>query len=214
MSQGVVYLQIIISGWWIIIGTTLFGTGGAYLYTYSQPNIYESSATYVARSKLLTSDPRDLVDSLDTLSSRTTVVSTYCEILRSNAIIEEASHSLGLTREATSGYQSSCVVFTDSTVVELTVRGRSPYLATDLANAIGNSGLEYINSLQEIYDLSPLDTAAIDTDPVAPNHQLDIIIAAGVSLLGGCALAFLNWWLSSLRAVQAAPTELLTELGE
>jgi capsular polysaccharide biosynthesis protein len=191
------YVQMLLSGWWIISGMTLIAAGIAPFYSYSQPDVYASSASFVGRSRVLTNDPRDLIDSLGTLAARTTVISTFCEILDSDAMLTAAAQRLSLTEAAVDDYSTDCVVLTDSTVVKLTVQGPSPNLAADLANTIGLSGIEYISQLQEIYDLQGLDPAVPNTSPVAPNHQFDMIIAVLIGFVGGCVLTFVNWRLST-----------------
>ena len=192
------YVQMLISGWWIIAGATLLAAGIAPFYSYSQSDEYASSASYVARSRLLTEDPGDLISSQSALAARSTLVSTFCAILESKTIKQAAIDRLDLPSGTVRGYVSDCVVLTDSTIVKLTVSGSSPYLSADLANAIGRTGIDYIFNLQEVYDLQELDPASPKLTPIAPNHQFNLILAIAIGFLGGCALSFVKWRLSTL----------------
>jgi capsular polysaccharide biosynthesis protein len=187
------YIQMLVSGWWVIVGATLLAAGIAPFYSYSQQDVYSSSATYVARSRLLTTDPGDLISSQSALAARTTLVSTFCAILESKTMKQTAIASLDLPSGTVSGYSSNCVVLTDSTIVKLTVSGPSPYLTADLANAVGSAGVEYIYKLQEVYSLQELDPASPKLTPIAPNHQFNLMLAVAVGFLGGCALSFIKW---------------------
>jgi uncharacterized protein involved in exopolysaccharide biosynthesis len=199
------YVRAFIEGWWIIVATLCIGVGIAVLYSYSQPSVYQATATFVTSSRLRTTDPGDLVDSLDTLAARTGVVSTYCAILESKSIVQEATLSLGLPVEATAPYDVNCVVLPDSSVLRLEIRGASPYLAADLANAIGAVGVQYVRDLQEVYELRRLDLAVTNTGPISPNHFVDVAMGAIVSLMGGIALVLLRQGLTTLLGESSPP---------
>lgn len=194
------YIQAFIQGWWIIVASLLVGTGVAFLYSYSQSDIYAASATYLVTSKVTSTDPRDLIESEDTLAARSSLVNTYCGILQSGTVLRAAALRLGLQDSSIQPYQVRCSVFPDSNIMQVEVRGPSPYLATDLANTAGSVGLDYVGQLQEVYRLQQLDRAVLDTDPIAPDHVVDLTMGVVISGLGGVALVLLRHGLvSSLR---------------
>ncbi len=192
------YIQSLKENWWVIIAALLLCVGGAAAYSYSQTPVYEATTTFVASPDVTISNTGDLLYSLDTLASRTTLVSTYCEVLASQNIFEQAAASLGLRASDLRGESVdvettvSCVVLPESSVMRLYVQGPSPKLTADLANAIGTYGVEYIRSLQGVYELRVLDTAIQQPKPVSPNHLLDIGFGAVVGLLGGAGIILLR----------------------
>jgi receptor protein-tyrosine kinase len=186
------YYDAFLRGWWILAATLCIGIGAALLYSYSQPDKYVATATYFATSRLRTNDPGDVVDSMDTLASRAGVVNTYCHILESRTLLEEAAQSLDVSPAAISDYQSNCSVSPESSILEVEVNGTSPALVTDLANAIGTVGIAYIEHLQEVYELRKLDEASIPDSPSSPNHFMDLAMGAFISFVGGALLVLLR----------------------
>ena len=208
------YLHIIRQTWWIIIAALLIGTGIGLAYSYAQLPTYEATATFVTNPALRITDTGDLVESLDTLAGRSALVTSYCQVLKSQTIVEAAAASLGLSAEMVADYSISCVVLPDSSVLELQVQGTSPYLAADLANAIGASGVEFVGSLQEIYELRLLDAAVVNTSPLAPNHPLNALFGAVIGLMAGAAFVFLRYSLNEqLRGLPSlAPLRLVDDV--
>lgn len=194
------YIFGLLSNWWIIISCALVGTGIGGVLSYQKPNLYEASTSLVVRSEVLTGDIRDSIDSLSTLASRTAVTNTYCHILQSGTIKVTAAAQLGLTESMIRGYSSDCAVTTDSNIVEVSVRGPSPVLARDLTNSISESGSVFIGQLQEIYALVELDPADASRTPISPDHEVDILFAAFLSLGGGALIAFADFYLGRIRS--------------
>lgn len=185
-------IQIFIRGWWIIASALLIGIGAAYIYSYSQVDIFNTTATYLAASKIRSTDPRDLIESEDTLAGRATLVNTYCGILESQTIFNSAAISLGFQPELVKSFKTSCAVIPDSNILSVEVQGPSSQFVADLANAVGTVGIEYISGLQEVYELQRLDRAIQSTEPIAPNHIVDITMGVIISGLGGVALVWLQ----------------------
>jgi len=187
------YARAFIQGWWIVVAVLFVGIGITFFYSYSRPEVYEAIAKYVASSSVQTTDPGDVINSLDTLAARSTVVTTYCEILRSKAMLDTGAASLGLSPLAIAeDYVVNCVVLPDSSVMLLSVQGPSPTLTSALANAIGAAGEAYVRSLQEVYTLKQLDAAAANPEPIRPNHLIDVTLGTILSLAGGAALVVLR----------------------
>lgn len=198
--------------WWILLATVLIATGAATVYSYNSAPVYEASATFVANPSLRISNTDDVLYSLDTLASRSTLVNTFCEILTSRALVFEAGAKLGLGDDLSSRFAEGsknasvdCIVTPESNVVRLRLQGPSPELTSDLTNAIGEVGVEFIIGLQEVYELRPLDSALPNADPVAPNHVFDIGFGFALGMIGGASIAVLRFGIQNrpelLRAI-------------
>jgi len=189
------YIRILRESWWIIIAILLVTTGIALAYSYSQTPIYETTATFVVNPGVRIAQTDDVLYSIDTLAGRSSLATTYANILQSRIIVETARQSLELPPAMLQDYKITAVVLPDSSVLMLRVQGTSPVLAADLANAIGESGLQYIGNLQEIYELHQLDLATVEPDPISPNHGVDITLGILAGLMGGVAFTILRQFL-------------------
>ncbi|MEZ4512089.1 MAG: Wzz/FepE/Etk N-terminal domain-containing protein [Chloroflexota bacterium] len=187
------YVQALRNGWWILLALLLISLGVGIAYSYSQTPVYEATTTFVANPTFRIADTRDVIDSIDTLAARSGVVATYCQVLKSGAVFDNAAASLGLfPADLADPYHVNCVVLPDSSVLQVDVQGPSAQLTADLANAIGHSGLAYVGDLQEVYELRLLDEATISSDPISPNHSLDIILSGILGLMIGFILIFIR----------------------
>ena len=213
------YLRILRESWWVIIAMLLLSTGVGLAYSYSQTPIYEATATSVVNPSVRIAQTDDVLDSIDTLASRTSLATTYSNILKSRVIIEAAAVSLGLPPEMLASYDINAVVLPDSSVLMLQIQGPSPVLAADLANAIGTSGLEYIGNLQEIYELHRIDLAVVEPEPISPNHLVDVTLGVIIGLIGGVAFTILRQFLiqsfgDEKQPLALSPTPLTLEVDD
>ncbi len=186
------YWEILKKGWWMVVAMMLIVTGiGAY-YSYLQIPIYESTAKVVVNPTGNVSGTGDMLYSLDTLASRTTLATTFANLLNTRTSIEAAAVSLGVNPLHLEDYTISVVVMPDSNVIQVQVQGPSPELSADLANAIGKIGEQSVRNLQNIYELRLIDKAIAEYDPISPNHPLDITLSLMVGLAGGLAFIILR----------------------
>lgn len=187
------YVQAIRYGWWILLALLLMSLGVGVAYSYSQTPIYEATTSFVANPAFRIDNTRDAIDSIDTLAARSGVVATYCQVLQSATVFESATRSLGLFSADVAGvYRVSCVVLPDSSVLQVDVQGPSAQLAADLANAIGQAGLDYVSGLQEVYELHLLDEAVATATPISPNHGLDVLLSGVLGLMVGFIVLFIR----------------------
>ncbi len=196
------YLRVLRETWWVVVAIALVSAGLGLAYSYSQRPLYEATATFVVNPGTRIADTYDLLYSIDTLAGRTSLATTYSNILKSQVIIKAAAASLGLPFEMTADYDINAVVLPDSSVLLLRVQGPSPVTAAALANAIGDSGLEYIRNLQEIYELRRLDPAAVVPEPISPDHQTNLLLSIMIGLAGGVAFAILRQLLLQFSSAQ------------
>lgn len=190
------YLQMMRQDWWIVIAIMLVVTGVGLAYSYTQKTIYETTATFVVNPSMLIAETYDMVYSINTLTARTSLATTYSNILESRIILEAAANTLRLPPEIVADYEINSVVLPDSNVLLLQVQGPSPVLTADLANAIGEAGLEYVAGLQEVYELRRLDPAVANPEPISPNRITDLLLAITIGLLGGLAFVLLRRFLT------------------
>lgn len=220
--------RAISQSWWVILASILICVGLATVYSLTTTPVYEASATFVVNPSIRISSTDQVLYSMDTLASRSTVVNTFCEILSSRAIVEQAGAALGLGQDLAASFAGGsgsesveCIVAPESNVVRLILKGPSPQMTADLANSIGLFGIDYISGLQEVYELRALDPAIPDPAPIAPNMIFNIAFGLAVGVLGGATLATLLYGiqhrpdiLSSMNnTTRTRETEDLFDLG-
>lgn len=199
------YIKILRNGWWIILAAVLVFTGLGVVFSYSQTPIYESTATFVVNPTARISETYDLLYSMDTLAGRTSLATTYSNILESRSILDSSVQALSITAEMLEPYKINSVVLPDSNILMLQVQGPSPALAADLANAIGTAGVDFVSSLQAIYELRRLDQAVVETEPVSPNHLVNIGLSIIVGFSGGLAFLILREILAQAFSPEVIP---------
>lgn len=185
-------LKAIRKAWYFVaLGAVAAVAVAVYLEATALP-MYDSSATYIVSPRL--GDPaidvEESVKTLDDARSRA-IVSTYAEILGSDSVHQEASADLGLDPGALDEYSFKAVVLPEANVVELTVRGPSPQLATLLSGTVGGLAAERFTALYRIYDVGLLDPADTPTAPSNPTLLQTIVMAGGLGVLAGAAVALL-----------------------
>ena len=91
------YLRILRESWWVIIAMLLLSTGVGLAYSYSQTPTYEATATFVVNPSVRIAQTDDVLNSIDTLASRTSLATTYSNILKSRVVIEAAETKTATT---------------------------------------------------------------------------------------------------------------------
>lgn len=192
------YIQHIIQGWWLLLAVLLISVAVGISYSYAQQPIYESTATFLANPTVHMSESQETLWSLDTLASRSGLVTTYCLILQSNKIFEKAAGQLGIFPSDLTDYSARCTVLPESSVLQLRVQGPSAALASQLTTTIGQTGVRYISDLQDVFELRSLDQSIVPSEPIYPNHVLNIGFSVLVGILGGIAAILLRIALVSM----------------
>lgn len=186
------YLQMLQKNWWFIILTALIALTTSLTLSYISIPQYSSVARFIIVPSGTLTDGADVVRSLDTLDRRS-VVATYAEVMNSSRIFEGAASFLGVdSLELAKSYTVTAVDLPDSSVLELTVSGPDPLLASQLANAIGIQSISFTRSLNLIYELNILDTAVPAEVPFSPVPLRDAMVATALGFMGGVILAVLG----------------------
>ena len=185
------YFQMMQRGWWVIVLAALVALASSLGFSYMAVPQYQAVSRFIVNPGAALISGRDVLSSLDTLDRRS-VVATYAEIMNSNRILSETVESLGLDAADVDEYTIQAIELPDAFVLELSVSGPDPNIASDLANTIGYETIQFARDLNQVYDINILDLAAAPEKPVSPQPLRDAGVALFLGLVVGIVLAILS----------------------
>ncbi len=186
------YLRMLLHGWWIIVLTTLSAMIVALCASYVATPQYLASARFIISPNATAKTNNDILYGLDILDKRS-IVTTYSEVLNSRRLFVDAVTALKLSTADSDKYTRRAVALPESNIIDLSVTGPDPKIATLLVNTIGQRSIDYVNSLyQKVYELNFLDPAIVPVQPISPQPVRDTGLALALGLLAGAVLAILS----------------------
>lgn len=188
------YFRMLQKGWWLIALSTLIAVAASLTFSYLSTPLYRATTRLIITpGSLLTSqgDAEVMISGLETLDLRS-VVATYTEVMASQRILDESLKILGVQNFIRKDYVILAVALPESSVLELSVTGPDPNLATDLTNAIAYQTILFTRGLNRVYELNVLDTAVVPDVPISPKPLQSASLSLLLGLVGGAALAILS----------------------
>lgn len=187
-----IYLRMIQRGWWIVALTALAALNGSLVFSYITPPAYRTSARLLISPNLTQGNSgNEIINTLDTLS-RSGVVETYAEILKSDRVYNDTAGKLGLSAETAAEYTRETVVLPNSSVIQITISGPDPKLVATLANAVSQQTITFSRQINQVFVVNVLDTAVAPTEPYSPQPVRDATLALALGLVVGVVLAILR----------------------
>jgi len=188
------YLAILIKQWWIILPTTFVALTGGFMFSYTQTPIYEATSTYLTTlDTAITADRDTTIYGLDTLTGRQRIFVTYCEVMISGAVRDNAFRMLSIdpTSELAADYDVFCANLPETNVLLLTVQGPAPDLVTNLNAAIGIAGTAQANAIYVFFPLQQLDSPYLEETPISPQYTQNGVLGGAFGLVLGISAALL-----------------------
>lgn len=185
------YLKMLQKGWWIVLLTVLVAVNVAFIMAYFTEPVYIASAKFIVSPNPSVIAEYDVVNSLEALDKRSTVA-TYGEFLNSRRVYLDALSALGLDIADMDAYTPAAVVLPEANVLELSVTGPNPEIASAVANMIGTLTIDSVNRLYRAYVVSVLDAATPPVIPISPQPVRDASLALALGLIAGISLAILS----------------------
>ena len=186
------YLAILWHWWWLILVALVAAVMGSIVFTYTRPPQYQASVRFVVSpATTITEDLGEQRASLGTLSDQPIIVNTYAEIAQSQSIIKGAWDQVGLSPAQAEAFTIRASVLHNTNILVIDVIGPDPTLVEKLASAVSQRTLDYVAKLYEVYDLKPLDPAALPGKPVSQNEKFNLALGALLGLGAGLLFAFL-----------------------
>src|SRR5437867_5457609 len=146
------YLKIVLRWKWVVVLTFVATMGGTAVLVLPQAWMYQSSGTWLIRSRIPGPDP-NASDAMDQLSRDIQIGASYAMIARGPMIRDRAEGRLP-PGEDTTGVDVSADLVTDPNILSISVRGPDPTTDRDLADAIGQETASYVYNLNDPFILS------------------------------------------------------------
>jgi capsular polysaccharide biosynthesis protein len=182
------YLNIVRRHWLIAMLGLIAALAVSGYHTSKQRDYYESKVTFVIRPRLLETD--QIVRANETLARGTEINSTYAAIARSSLIKSRArevtdpalidGQRLRIRSEAVPG----------TSLVRVTIRGFEPNAVGAFATSVAEVFKDYIDKLNDVYTLAPLDAPVVPSSPAGPNNELTLVVGGVLGALLGISVAF------------------------
>ncbi|RPJ42352.1 MAG: diguanylate cyclase [Chloroflexi bacterium] len=191
------YFSILLHWWWVVLAGFLVVTVAGFAFSFSRKPMYQSSITLIVNPKASIADLTAVRQSLDTLENAS-VINTYAEIARSRKIYElaKAGESAASTSAsaAAGGAQAPVEILVNviqkTNLIRIDARGGSPQQVHSMANAVADQSIAYVNDLNELYEITVLDSAELPALPYSPNVLRDTGLAAALGSIFGIFAAF------------------------
>jgi capsular polysaccharide biosynthesis protein len=182
---------------WLFLGSIVIVFGSTMAFTFFQTPIYETNVRLIVSPSSVMMSESNLNDlrSAVTALSAPVVANTYAEISQSSSIVEKAWQQLVINPRI--GYTVNSSVLPETTIVEITVSGPDRKLISNLANAIADQTITYVDGLTTVYNLTPLDYAAIPEIPVRPAYLLNLVLGFTIGLMAGVLFATMAEYLTT-----------------
>lgn len=180
----------VLKKWWIVAVTTVLAGILAFSYTYLcvEPTYQASALFYVNNSKLSLGSTSISLSSGDITAAKS-LVDTYRVILKSRLNLEEVikKANLGYSYEELSEMITAESV-NNTEVFSVTVTGKSPQEACEIANTIAIVLPEKVTGIIEGTSVKVVDYAVVPTKRFAPSYSKNTIIGVLLGFVASVAV--------------------------
>jgi diguanylate cyclase (GGDEF)-like protein len=178
-------------GWWIIVLAVLASMNVTLIIDFFSSPMYEATTRMIVLPNPDSFAGKDFVSSLTSLDN-SSIVTTYSDVFDSEFNQQTFISTLNLTDAEIEEYTQSTVILPDSNVMEIYVTGPDPEIVAQWANGVARTGIDYMKTLYQVYEVNILDVAMVPTDPISPQPVRDVSLGAVLGLLIGVILAILR----------------------
>lgn len=173
----------------LIIVIVFIGIGVVYTIGFVEPK-YSAKTTLVLASAG-GSDTGNAITTTD-VNLNSKLVSTYSEIVKSDAVVGSVIENLNLSIKDTElKKQVSVSAVEDADIIRITVTNEDADEAAKIANEIAKVFSEKIKELYKINNINVLDQATPNYTPSNINHTKDVIIFAFIGVVISVAYVLL-----------------------
>jgi capsular polysaccharide biosynthesis protein len=186
------YLRILMKSWWIIVMLTALAIAVTLIFSYTATPVFESTSSYVVTLQSFDSVGNTLYGLDMITSNQQRVFTTYCRLLDSRAVFDEALKIINVNAASYNPeqYATTCTVLPETNVVRVYVQGPSPAIVQRINEAIGIIGIARAKDLYKYFLLEPIDPVTLNPLPVSPNHAQNAGLGLILGLVLGTVAAF------------------------
>lgn len=187
---------------WLMIGLMTVLVGAlAYGYTkfFIDPT-YQSSSTVFIQPKV-----NENQVSYNELLTNQRLIDTYTQIAKSNLVLTEVAKefkSLGYDKEAIAKAISVSSI-SDTEIIRFSVVTVDPALSTRITNKVVEVFISKVNTIMELNNLTVIDKAINNPDPVGPRTLFNTAIGALIGLMGAVFIVFVRHLLNNTLKTRA-----------
>lgn len=173
----------------ILIVAIIIGT--VYSYFMVEPT-YTSYTTLLLTKVSGDSEDNESITQTD-LTLNSNLVSTYSELIKSNAVLREVIDELNIQNLNEASLKNSIKVsaVTDTEMIKITVTNKNPNYAEIIANKTAEVFSEKIAEIYKINNVYVVDKAEANNIPSNINHTKDIVIFMFIGLVIACGYVLL-----------------------
>ena len=163
--------------------------GAVYSYFIVEPT--NTSYTTLLLTQVNSEDSESITQTDLTLNSK--LVSTYSELIKSNAVLREVMDSLNIHNLDEENLKNSIKVsaVTDTEMIKITVTNTNPNNAEIIANKIAEVFSDKIADIYKINNVYVVDKAETSEVPSNINHTKDIVIFMFIGIVIACGYVLL-----------------------
>ena len=185
------YLRMIQKGWWIIALAVLAAMNVTLIIDMFSSPVYEATTRMIVLPNADSFAGKDFISSLTSLDN-SSIVTTYADVFDSEFNQQAFIATLNLTDDEIAAYTQSTVILPDSNVLEIYVTGPNPDVVAEWANGVARTGIDYMKTLYQVYEVNILDVAVVPVEPISPKPVRDVSLGAVLGLMVGAILAILR----------------------
>ncbi|MBF4575741.1 polysaccharide biosynthesis tyrosine autokinase [Frondihabitans sp. VKM Ac-2883] len=213
------YARVLRQGWLTVLAFLVVAISGAFALTAVTPERYAATAELYVSIQASTSTTAGEIGQGSTAAQQK--VRSYTEVATTSRVLQPVIDSLDL--ETTPGQLAKQITVTSSVntvVVSLTATNEDPAQAARIANAVGESLRDVVDSLESpagggdsLVRLESVQPATSPTTPVSPRLTTNILIGCLAGLLAGfAAVIFRNTFDTRIRGEHDLPRGISTPL--
>lgn len=190
------YFQIIKKRAWIIVLITSVAVIiSAIISFFVLSPVYESNTTILVNSDKA---PGTDIITTDQINVSQKLAVTYGEIIKSKAVLDEVTKSLGIKggyEEITDKINVSSV--NDTQIISVSVQDTNPQRAADIANAIPKAFTKEVKRITKANSVKVIDKGIVPKTPIKPNKVMNVAIAAVLGIMISLFVIFLLEYLDN-----------------
>lgn len=150
---------------------------------------------YQSTSKIVVNQTQNTGQAITNTDIQTNLnlINTYQSIIQEPIILEKVITDLNTNLTINELREKISIQTTNNSLVfGITIKDESPYVASELANAIAQSFESKIGNILEVESVTILSQAIPNLKPVSPNMVINLILGIFIGLMLGIVLALLT----------------------